>query len=71
MYKDIDLPDYEKIARDIVTSVTDCFTNEIGRSAKSIVICHLKYLYNKGFRDGKKHMINCIEIDIEKEEGNR
>lgn len=69
--KNIDLPDYEKIACEVVRSVTDCFTNNMGNNAKSIVMSHLKCLYNQGFRDGKQHMINCMESNIEKENGNR
>ena len=69
--KDIDLPDYEEIASDILNSVTECFASQKGGQAKMEIRNHLKDLYNKCFKDGKQHMINCMESNIWKEEGNR
>ena len=69
--KCISLPDYQKIADEILDSVTECFTTKNGGDAKSHIGCHLQSLYNKGFIDGKVHMLNCMESNIEKEKGNR
>jgi len=69
--KDVTLPDYEHVAFEILNAVTDCFTSQKGGEAKSKIISRLQELYNKGFVDGKVHMLNCMESNIKKEEGNR
>jgi len=62
--KDINLPDYDNIACKILNSVTECFVNQKGGMAKKEIESHLKSLYNKGFKDGKQHMINCMESKL-------